>query len=165
VYCSALPVDVLPLSFGVLSYYLSSHDGFLFLHEPLYFLLDPDQFLLLYYSFDFLGFLIPVLHLDLIELGVIMNDLNWRRCPWRCLVWSTSIGLGGTGSSAILAGACCGGGHVDWLQLDLWDGVECWMLYALGDGGENLSGWVMGLVLIGGLSRAFVWVETLAGLS
>jgi hypothetical protein len=45
-----------------------SPNGFLILLEPLYFLLDPDQFLLLYYSFDFLGFLIPVLHLDLVEL-------------------------------------------------------------------------------------------------
>jgi hypothetical protein len=53
------------------------HDGFLFLFEPLYFLLDPDQFLLLYYSFNFLGFLILVLHLELIELWVIMNDLHW----------------------------------------------------------------------------------------
>jgi hypothetical protein len=36
------------------------------------------------------------------------------------------------------------------------------VLCALGDGGEGLSGWVMGLVLIGDLSRAFVWMETLA---
>jgi hypothetical protein len=55
---------------------MSSHDGFLFLTEPLYFLLDPDQFLLLFYSFDFLGFLILVLHLDLVKLRVIVNDLN-----------------------------------------------------------------------------------------
>jgi hypothetical protein len=60
----------------MLSDCMSSHDGFLFLSEPLYFLLDPDQFLLLFYSFDFLNFLIPVLHLDLVELRVIMNDLN-----------------------------------------------------------------------------------------
>jgi hypothetical protein len=33
-------------------------------------------------------------------------------------VWSTSVGLGGTSGSAILAGAYCGGGHVGWLQLD-----------------------------------------------
>jgi hypothetical protein len=101
-----------------------SHDGFLFLLEPLYFLLDPNQFLLFCCSFDFLGFLIPVLHLDLIELWVVVNDLNWRRCPWRGLVWSTSIGLGETSSSTILTGACYGGGHVGWLWLDLWDGVE-----------------------------------------
>jgi hypothetical protein len=35
-------VDVLPPRFGVLSDCLTSHDGFLFLPEPLYFLLDPD---------------------------------------------------------------------------------------------------------------------------
>jgi hypothetical protein len=53
-----------------------SHDGFLFLPKPLYFLLDPDQFLLLYNSFNFLGFLIPVLQLDLIKLWVIVDDLR-----------------------------------------------------------------------------------------
>jgi hypothetical protein len=63
-----LPVNVLSPSFGMLSDCLMSHDGFLFLHAPLYFLLDSDQFLLLYCSFNFLSFLIPVLHLDLIEL-------------------------------------------------------------------------------------------------
>jgi hypothetical protein len=56
--------NVLPSSFGALSDCLPSHDGFLFLSEPLYFLLDPDQFLLLFCSFDFPSFLIPVLHLD-----------------------------------------------------------------------------------------------------
>jgi hypothetical protein len=72
-----LSVDVLPLSFSVLSNFLTSHDGFLFLPESLYFLMDPDRYFLLCYSFDFLSFLIPVLHLDLIELWVVMNDLNW----------------------------------------------------------------------------------------
>jgi hypothetical protein len=67
---------VLLLSFDALSDCLSSHDRFLFFPEPLYFLLDPDQFLLLCCSFDFLSFLILVLHLDLIELRVIVNDLN-----------------------------------------------------------------------------------------
>jgi hypothetical protein len=66
------PIDVLPLSFGALSDCLSSHDGFLFLTEPLYFLVDPDQFLLLYCSIDFPSFLVPILHLDLIEL-----ELSW----------------------------------------------------------------------------------------
>jgi hypothetical protein len=49
----------------------------------------------------------------------------------------------------------------------LWDGIQGWVLYALGDGGEGLSGWVMGLVLvlIRGLGGAFVWMETLAELS
>jgi hypothetical protein len=59
---------VLSPSLGALRDCLVSHNGFLILLEPLYFLLDPDQFLLLYYSFDFLGFLIPVLHLDLVKL-------------------------------------------------------------------------------------------------
>jgi hypothetical protein len=55
--------------------------------------------------------------------------------------------------------------RVGWLWLDLWDGVEGSVLYALGDGGEGLSRWVVGLVLIEGLIGAFVWVETLAGSS
>jgi hypothetical protein len=50
---------------------------FLFLLEPLYFILDPDQFLLFCCNFDFLGFLILVLHSDLIKLWVVVNDLNW----------------------------------------------------------------------------------------
>jgi hypothetical protein len=78
--CSLL-VDALPPSFDVLSYCMAPHDGFLFLLEPLYFLLDSDQFLVIYSSFDFLSFLMPVLHLDLIRLGVTVNDLKWRRCP------------------------------------------------------------------------------------
>jgi hypothetical protein len=56
---------------------------FFFLPEPLYFLLDPDQFLLFYNSFDFLSFLILFLHLDFFELGVAMDDLKQRRCPQR----------------------------------------------------------------------------------
>jgi hypothetical protein len=66
---------VLPLSFNALSDCLSSHDGFLYLLEPLYFLLDPDQFLLCC-SFNSLSFLVPVLHLDLIKLRVAVDDLN-----------------------------------------------------------------------------------------
>jgi hypothetical protein len=50
-------------------------------------------------------------------------------------VRGTSIGLGGTNSSAILAGACCGGGHVGRLWLGLLGGVEGWVLCALSDGG------------------------------
>jgi hypothetical protein len=74
-------VNVLPPSFSALSNCLTPYDGFLFLSEHLYFLLDPDQFFLFYNHFDFLSFLIPVLHLDLIKLGVTMDDLKWRRCP------------------------------------------------------------------------------------
>jgi hypothetical protein len=129
-----LHVDVFPLSFGMLSDGLSSHDGFLFLPEAFYFLLDLDQ-LVLYYSFDFLSFLIPVLYLDLIELRVVMDDLKMQRCPQGRLVRGTSIGLGGASSSAILTGAYCNGEHVGWLWLGLWYGVKGWVLYALGDVG------------------------------
>jgi hypothetical protein len=52
----ALPVDVLPPSFGVLSDFLSSHDGLLFLPQPLYFLLDPDQLTLINFGFFFFFF-------------------------------------------------------------------------------------------------------------
>jgi hypothetical protein len=70
-------------------------------------------------------------------------------------VWGTSVGLGGAGTSAILAGSCCGR-HVGWLWFDLWNGVKRWVLCTFSNGGEGLSGWVMGLVLIGGLDGAFV---------
>jgi hypothetical protein len=36
------------------------------------------------------------------------------------------------------------------------------MFYALDDGGEGLSGWVLVLVFVGGLGGAFVWMEMLA---
>jgi hypothetical protein len=65
---------MLPSSFDALSCCLPPHDGFLFLMEPIDFVLDSDQLLLLlFYGFIF----IPVLHLDLIELGVALNDLCW----------------------------------------------------------------------------------------
>jgi hypothetical protein len=67
-------VDVLSASFDALSNCLSSHDGFLFLLEPLYFLLDPGQ-LLLHCGFIFFRFLILVLHLDLVKLGVALKYL------------------------------------------------------------------------------------------
>jgi hypothetical protein len=44
----------------------------------------------------------------------------------------------------------------------LGDGVEGWELYTLSDGGESLSGWETSFILIEGLARAFVWMETLA---
>jgi hypothetical protein len=81
-YCSSTRLARSLLIFGALSDYLVPRDGLLFLPEPHYFLLDPDQ-LLLFYSFKFLSFLIPVLHLDLIELGVAMDELKRRMCPWR----------------------------------------------------------------------------------
>jgi hypothetical protein len=52
----------------------------MFLTEPLNFLLDPDQFLL-FCDFVFLSFFIPVVHMDLVELDVALNDLCWSRCP------------------------------------------------------------------------------------
>jgi hypothetical protein len=77
----SLMVDVLSSGFSMLSDCLALHYGFLFLSEPLYFLLDSNQFLLSYSRFAFPSLLIPVLHMDLIKLGVIMNDLRQRRCP------------------------------------------------------------------------------------
>jgi hypothetical protein len=76
-----LHIDVLPPSFDALSNCFALHDGFLFLSKSLYFLLDLDQYLLFYHSFDFHSFLIPVLYLDLIELEVAMDDLKRQRCP------------------------------------------------------------------------------------
>jgi hypothetical protein len=77
----------------------------------------------------------------------------------------SSTSLGGTSSSVILAGAYYGGWNVGWLLLDLWGAVEGQVLYTLNDGGEGMSGWVVGMVFIGGLCGAFVWVETLVGSS
>jgi hypothetical protein len=54
---------------------LTSHDGFLLLPEPLYFPLNPGQLLLFYYDFIFFSFLVPILHLDLVELSVALNVL------------------------------------------------------------------------------------------
>jgi hypothetical protein len=68
---------MLSTSFGALSDGLLSHDGFLFLPKPLYFLLDPEQLLLFCCGFVFFGFLIPVLHLDLVELNINLNILYW----------------------------------------------------------------------------------------
>jgi hypothetical protein len=69
------------MSFGALSNCLAPHNGFLFFPEHLYILLDPDQFVLLCYSFNFLCFLVPGLHLDLIEVGAAMDDLKRQRFP------------------------------------------------------------------------------------
>jgi hypothetical protein len=67
---------VLPLGFGALDYHLPSQNGFLFLMEPLDLLLDSEQ-LLLVSSFIFGGLFLPVLQLDLLEVGVSLNDLYW----------------------------------------------------------------------------------------
>jgi hypothetical protein len=71
---------VLPLGFGALDCHWPPHDGFLFLAEPLDFLLDSEQLLLLS-SFIFEGFFLSVLQLDLLELDVSMDDLYQQRCP------------------------------------------------------------------------------------
>jgi hypothetical protein len=65
------------MSFDVLRNRLSSHDRFLFLSEPLYLLLDPNQLFLLCCGFVFFSFLVPVLHLNLIKLDIALNDLYW----------------------------------------------------------------------------------------
>jgi hypothetical protein len=72
---------VLVSSLGVLGCFLPPHDGFLLLTEPLNFLLDSDQFLLLLCSIIFIGFFILVLHLNLFKLDIALDDLYWRRCP------------------------------------------------------------------------------------
>jgi hypothetical protein len=87
----ALPVDVLPPSFGVLSDFLSSHDGLLFLPQPLYFLLDPDQLTLISFGFFFF------LDFNLVELGFTLVDLRrwWKRVGVEVLVvsrwWTWSV--------------------------------------------------------------------------
>jgi hypothetical protein len=145
------------------------HDGFLFLTEPFNFLLNSDQFLLLFYDFVFVRFFIPVLHMDLIELDVALNDLCWRRCSQQWLMRVTYVGLGWAGASAILAGAEGVGEHVvGWLvELDLGNVTEGWLLYSFGDDREGLSGWVVEgwLVLDGSSGLTFVWMETLTGSS
>jgi hypothetical protein len=69
-----LSIDVLPLSFGALSGFLSSHDGLLLLSKCLYFLLDPDQLILVDLGFLFFYF-ISILDFDLVELGFALVDL------------------------------------------------------------------------------------------
>jgi hypothetical protein len=124
---------VLSLSFDALSGFLSSHDGLLLLSKPLYFLLDPDQLTLVSLGFLFFYF-IPILDIDLVELGFTLIDLRqwWR---WVCVVVLDT--------SVTLVGICCGGGHIVLLQLNFWDVVEGQMLCSFSDGGEGLSGWLL----------------------
>jgi hypothetical protein len=70
-----LSIDVLPWSFNTLSCCWSPHNGFLFLAEPLNFLLHYDHLLLFFHSFIFIGFFILVLHFNLIELRATLSDL------------------------------------------------------------------------------------------
>jgi hypothetical protein len=72
---------MLSTSFSALSDGLFSHDGFLFLSKPLYFLLNTGQLLLLCCGFIFFSFLVPILHLDLVELSVALNILYWWERP------------------------------------------------------------------------------------
>jgi hypothetical protein len=72
---------MLPSSFDTLSCRFPPRDGFLFLTEPLDFLLDSEQLLLLFYNFIFISFFVPVLHLKLVVLSAALNDLRWLRCP------------------------------------------------------------------------------------
>jgi hypothetical protein len=53
---------------------LPPHVGFLFFKEPLNFLLDSDQFLLLFCGFVFISIFIPVLHWDFVGLSIALND-------------------------------------------------------------------------------------------
>jgi hypothetical protein len=69
-----LPVNVLPSSFDPLGHCLPPHDDFLFLVEPLNFLLDPGQLFLLC-SFIFKVFIFPVFYLDFLKLDIALDDL------------------------------------------------------------------------------------------
>jgi hypothetical protein len=96
-----LPIDVLSLSLGVLSGFLSSHDGLLLLSKPLYFLLDPDQLILFSLGFIFFCF-IQILDFNLVEFSFTLVDLQW----WRWVGVDVLVTFTG------LAGAYCGGRHV-----------------------------------------------------
>jgi hypothetical protein len=124
-----LPIDVLPLSLDALSGFLSSHDGLLLLSKPLYFLLDLDQLVLLSLCFIFFCFT-PILDFNLVEFSFTLVELRW--CRW--------IGVEVLVTSTSLAGACCGGGHVELLQLNFWDIVEGWVVCSFSDVREGLSG-------------------------
>jgi hypothetical protein len=78
-------VNVLPSDFSTLSFYLPSCDNLLFLMEPLDLLLNSSQ-LYLFCDFIFGGFVLPIFNLELLNLYIFLDDLNWRRCPWRRLV-------------------------------------------------------------------------------
>jgi hypothetical protein len=79
---SSLYVYVLPSGLGVLSYGLSTDDGFLFLVEVLDLVLNPGK--LCFRRFFILeGFVFPIFHLDLLKLYISLDELYWRRCPHR----------------------------------------------------------------------------------
>jgi hypothetical protein len=74
--CESYPfsVDMLPSSFGTLRCCLPPCDDFLFLMEPLDLLLEPSQ-LLFFYDFVSIGLVFPILHLDLLDLCISLDDL------------------------------------------------------------------------------------------
>jgi hypothetical protein len=88
-----LSIDMLPMRLSAMDYNLPSHDGLLFLLEPLNFLLDSGQLFLLC-CFFFFGFFVLIMDLDLIKLGPSLNYLCWRRCSWGRLSQSASARLG-----------------------------------------------------------------------
>jgi hypothetical protein len=104
---------VLSLRFGALSGLLSSRDGFLFLSQPHYFLLDTDQLTLV--SFNFFFCFIPILNFNVVELGFALVDLRW---------WWKWVGFDVLVTFVTLTGDFCSGGYGGLLQLNLWDVVE-----------------------------------------
>jgi hypothetical protein len=94
-----LPIDVSSQSFGALSGVLSSHDVFLLLSLPLYFLLDHNQLTL--GSFDFFFCFVPILNFNLVELGFALVDLRW---------WWKWVGVEVLVTFIALTGDCCDGG-------------------------------------------------------
>jgi hypothetical protein len=73
----SLSVDVLSTSFSVLHYSLPSQNGFLFLLEHLDLLLDSGQLLFLYCRCFFLGFVVPIIDLDVVRLLFPRGWLTW----------------------------------------------------------------------------------------
>jgi hypothetical protein len=115
--------------------HLSSHDGFLFLPNRLYFLLDPDQFLLLYCSFDFLSFLVLVLHLFWSNSG----------SPW--MTWT------GEGS---LSDVWCGAPPLVWVELA---SLPFWLEHAAVVDMLTSCSWTCGMVWKVGCSSSSTMVE------
>jgi hypothetical protein len=77
-----LSVDMLSMGFSALCDGLPSHNGFLFLPEPLYFLLNAAQPLLFFCGFVLFDFHEPILHLNLVEISIALNIMYRWECPW-----------------------------------------------------------------------------------
>jgi hypothetical protein len=86
---------------------------------------------------------IPILDLNLVELGFTLVELLW---------WWKRVGVEVLVAFVALTGNCCDGGHGGLLQLNFWDVVEG-QLCGFIDGREGFSGWLLewGLVLVGSL--------------